>query len=89
MGKKILFMGTPDYATKIFEEILKSSYEIVGLFTQPDKPIGRKQVITAPHITQFCIDNDLDITIFQPEKLRNNQEAKQQIEALKSQIRRG
>ncbi|WP_375724369.1 methionyl-tRNA formyltransferase [Arcobacter sp. KX21116] len=82
MGKKILFMGTPDYATKIFEEILKSSYEIVGLFTQPDKPIGRKQVITAPHIKQFCIDNDLDITIFQPEKLRNNQEAKQQIEAL-------
>ena len=82
MGKKVLFMGTPDYATKIFEEILNSSYEIVGLFTQPDKPIGRKQVITAPHIKQFCIDNNLNIPIYQPEKLRNNQDTKQQIEAL-------
>ncbi|RXJ79769.1 methionyl-tRNA formyltransferase [Arcobacter sp. F2176] len=82
MGKKVLFMGTPDYATKIFEEILNSSYEIVGLFTQPDKPIGRKQVITAPHIKQFCIDNNLNIPIYQPEKLRNNQDAKRQIEAL-------
>ncbi len=82
MGKRILFMGTPDYATKIFEEILNSSYEIVGLFTQPDKPVGRKQVITAPHIKQFCLDNNLDLPIFQPEKLRANEEAKTQIEAL-------
>ncbi|TLP36864.1 methionyl-tRNA formyltransferase [Arcobacter arenosus] len=82
MSKKILFMGTPDYATKIFEEILDSSYELVGLFTQPDKPVGRKQVITPPHIKQFCLDKNLDIPIFQPEKLRGNQEAKKQIEAL-------
>jgi len=82
MSKKILFMGTPDYATKIFEEILKSSYEIVGLFTQPDKPVGRKQVITAPHIKQFCLDNNLDFPIFQPQKLRGNEEVKKQIENL-------
>ncbi len=82
MSKKILFMGTPDYATKIFEEILNSSYEIVGLFTQPDKPVGRKQVITAPHIKQFCLDKNLDFPIFQPEKLRGNDEAKKQIEEL-------
>jgi methionyl-tRNA formyltransferase len=82
MGKKILFMGTPDYATKIFEEILNSSYEIVGLFTQPDKPVGRKQLITPPHIKQFCLDNNLNLPIFQPERLRNNPEAKKQIEDL-------
>ncbi|WP_428023998.1 methionyl-tRNA formyltransferase [Arcobacter sp.] len=82
MSKKILFMGTPDYATKIFEEILNNSYEIVGLFTQPDKPIGRKQLITPPHIKQFCLDNNLNIPIFQPEKLKNNDEAKKQIEDL-------
>ena len=83
MSKKILFMGTPDYATKIFEEILNSSYEIVGLFTQPDKPVGRKQIITAPHIKQFCLDNNLNLPIFQPEKLRGNIEVKKQIEDLK------
>lgn len=82
MSKKILFMGTPDYATKIFEEILNSSYEIVGLFTQPDKPVGRKQLITPPHIKQFCIDNNLDIPIFQVDKLRGNVKAKKQIEEL-------
>ncbi len=83
MSKKILFMGTPDYATKIFEEILNSSYEIVGLFTQPDKPVGRKQVITAPHIKQFCLDKNLGIPIYQPERLRGNEDAKKQIENLK------
>jgi len=41
MSKKILFMGTPDYATKIFEEIVNSKYEIVGLYTQPDNLVGR------------------------------------------------
>lgn len=82
MSKKILFMGTPDYATTIFEELLNSSYELVGLFTQPDKPVGRKQVLTPPHIKQFCIDKELSLPIYQPEKLRGNREAKEQIEAL-------
>lgn len=82
MSKKILFMGTPDYATTIFEELLNSSYELVGLFTQPDKPVGRKQVLTPPHIKQFCIDKELSLPIYQPEKLRGNTEAKEQIEAL-------
>lgn len=83
MAKRVLFMGTPDYATKIFEELLSSSYEIVGLFTQPDKPVGRKQIITAPHIKQFCIDKGLELPIFQPQRLRGNEEAKKQIEDLK------
>ncbi|MCP4971020.1 MAG: methionyl-tRNA formyltransferase [Arcobacter sp.] len=82
MSKRILFMGTPDYATKILEELLSSQYKIVGLFTQPDKPVGRKQIITAPHIKQLCIDKKLDIPIYQPKKLRDNIEAKKQIEDL-------
>ena len=83
MSKKILFMGTPDYATTILKELLQSKYEIVGLFTQPDKPVGRKQVLTPPHIKQFCLDDNINIPIFQPLKLRNNDEVKEQIENLK------
>ncbi|WP_121627851.1 methionyl-tRNA formyltransferase [Poseidonibacter antarcticus] len=83
MSKKILFMGTPDYATRIFQELINSSYEIVGLFTQPDKPVGRKQVLTAPHIKQFCIDKNLEFPIFQAERLRGNNEAVLQIKELK------
>ena len=82
MSKKILFMGTPDYATRIFKELNKSSYEVIGLFTQPDKPVGRKQILTAPHIKQFCLDENLDIPIFQPEKLRGNTEVAEQIKKL-------
>lgn len=82
MSKKILFMGTPDYATTIFSELLQSNYEIIGLFTQPDKPVGRKQILTAPHIKQYCLDLNLNIPIFQPLKLRGNEEATTQIKNL-------
>jgi methionyl-tRNA formyltransferase len=82
MSKKILFMGTPDYATRIFKELISSSYDVIGLFTQPDKPVGRKQILTSPHIKQFCLDKNLDIPIFQPEKLRGNSEVTQQIKDL-------
>jgi methionyl-tRNA formyltransferase len=82
MSKRILFMGTPDYATTIFKELLQSNYEIIGLFTQPDKPVGRKQILTAPHIKQYCLDLNLNIPIFQPLKLRGNEEATTQIKNL-------
>ena len=82
MSKRIVFMGTPDYATKIFERLLENSYDVVALYTQPDKKVGRKQVLTAPHIKQFCLDNSLDIPIFQPLKLRKNKEVEEEIKAL-------
>ena len=83
LDKRILFMGTPDYATTILKELQKSKYEIVGLFTQPDKPVGRKQILTAPHIKQYIIDENLNISIFQPLKLRNNKEVILEIQNLK------
>ena len=83
MSKRILFMGTPDYATTIFKELINSKYEVIGLFTQPDKPVGRKQVLTPPHIKQYCLDENLNLPIFQPIKLRGDEEAKKQIEDLK------
>ena len=67
---RIVFMGTPDYATAIFEELLKDDIEVVALFTQPDKPVGRKQILTAPHIKQFCIENGLSIPVYQPKTLK-------------------
>ncbi|RXJ99432.1 methionyl-tRNA formyltransferase [Arcobacter sp. CECT 8986] len=83
MKKKIVFMGTPDYATVIFDKLIKSDdYEVLALFTQPDKKVGRKQILTAPHIKQYCIDNNLSLPIFQPEKLRNNTQIKEQLEEI-------
>lgn len=69
---RIVFMGTPSYATRILEEILKyDRFEIVALFTQPDKPVGRKQILTPPDIKQYCIDKRLAFPIYQPNKLRD------------------
>ncbi|MCT7568032.1 methionyl-tRNA formyltransferase [Aliarcobacter butzleri] len=76
-------MGTPSYATEIFKKLLSSNYEVIGLFTQPDKPVGRKQVLTPPDIKQFCIDNSINIPIFQPERLRDNLAAYLVIKELK------
>lgn len=67
---RIVFMGTPDYATVIFEKLLEKDYDIVALFTQPDKPVGRKQELTPPHVKKFCLDNGLILPIYQPKSLK-------------------
>lgn len=73
---KIVFMGTPDYATVIFDQLIQKKYDVVALFTQPDKPVGRKQVMTPPHIKQYVIDNSIDVPIYQPVKLRDEENVK-------------
>lgn len=69
-SKNIIFMGTPDYATIILEQLLEENYNIVALFTQPDKPVGRKQELTPPHIKQFLIENGSSLPIYQPTTLK-------------------
>ena len=67
-------MGTPDYATTIFKYLLKEEiFEIVGVFTQEDKPVGRKQIITPPDIKKYIIENGLNIPIFQPKSLKGDE----------------
>lgn len=70
---KIIFMGTPDYATTILKKLFEKKYEITALFTQPDKPVGRKQILTPPHIKQYIIDNQIDIPVFQPKSLKDQE----------------
>jgi methionyl-tRNA formyltransferase len=66
-------MGTPSYATEILKELLNNkNYEVIGIFTQEDKPVGRKQVLTPPHIKQYCLENNINIPILQPKKLKDN-----------------
>lgn len=76
--KKILFMGTPQYA-KVVLESLYAHFEIVGVFTQPDKPVGRKMILTPPPVKDFAVSKNLKI--FQPNTLKDG--ACEQIKALK------
>jgi len=71
---KVIFMGTPSYATTILKELLDDSdIEVIALFTQEDKPVGRKQIITPPDTKKYLLENDFDIPIYQPKKLRDSE----------------
>jgi methionyl-tRNA formyltransferase len=64
-------MGTPEYADRILKRVLEESWiEVVALFTQPDKPVGRKKVLTPPPTKDSAIK--YNIPVFQPERLRDS-----------------
>ncbi|WP_024953846.1 methionyl-tRNA formyltransferase [Sulfurospirillum arcachonense] len=70
----IVFMGTPDYATKILKELLTcKDIKVPLLVTQPDKPVGRKQVLTPPHTKNYALTNSVDIEIYQPKTLKSEE----------------
>lgn len=66
---KIVFMGTPDFAVPVLKRLILDEYEIVGVVTQPDRPVGRKQIITPPPVKVTAFE--YGIPVFQPEKLRD------------------
>jgi len=67
-------MGTPDYATEILKELLTcKDIEVPLLVTQPDKPVGRKQVLTPPHIKAYVLEENIDIKIYQPKTLKSEE----------------
>lgn len=70
---RLVFFGTSEFAVPILESIVHSDkFELVGVVTQPDKPVGRKQILTPPAVKKFLQDNKIETTILQPEKLRKD-----------------
>ena len=66
-------MGTSDYATIIFEGLINDkNFEVVGVFTQEDKKVGRKQILTPPHIKRYILEKNLNIPIYQPKTLKED-----------------
>lgn len=66
---RILFMGTPDFAVPSLARLIADGYEVCGVFTQPDKPQGRKQVLTPPPVKVLALEHQLPV--YQPETLKN------------------
>ncbi|HLR54149.1 MAG TPA: methionyl-tRNA formyltransferase [Pseudogracilibacillus sp.] len=67
--KKVIFMGTPDFAVPILEKLVESPYEVVLVVTQPDRPKGRKRILTPSPVKQAAIEQH--IPVFQPEKIKD------------------
>lgn len=70
MDKKIIFMGTPIFAANILEKLLANGYKIDLVVSQPDKKVGRKQVLTPTPVKEVAVANG--IPVFQPECIRED-----------------
>ncbi len=76
----ILFMGTPDFAKESLEKLYNEGHNIIGVVTNPDKPKGRGMKILLTPVKEFALEKNLNI--YQPLKIRNNEEFLQQIKQL-------
>lgn len=66
---KILFMGTPDFAVPSLQMLIDSTHALVGVVTQPDKPQGRKQILTPPPVKTLAQAHG--IPVYQPDSLKD------------------
>jgi methionyl-tRNA formyltransferase len=69
MPMRIVFMGTPDFAEVSLKKLIEDGREVVGVFTQPDRPGGRGMALQAPPVKRLALAHG--IPVFQPEKLRD------------------
>ena len=73
---KVIFMGTPDYAETILKKIIDTdNIDVVAVFTQPDKPVGRKKILTPPPVKTLACENN--IKVYQPTRLRDTDTIKE------------
>ncbi|HAR5430280.1 TPA: methionyl-tRNA formyltransferase [Staphylococcus aureus] len=71
---KIIFMGTPDFSTTVLEMLI-AEHDVIAVVTQPDRPVGRKRVMTPPPVKKVAMKYDLPV--YQPEKLSGSEELEQ------------
>lgn len=81
---KIVFMGTPEFARESFKGLYEAGFNIVGCFTNPDKPSGRGMKLKASAVKEYAIEKE--ISVYQPKKLRNNEEVLETLKELNPDI---
>lgn len=69
---KIVFMGTPAFSVPILRMLVEEGYEVISVVTQPDRPVGRKKVLTPTPVKEEALR--LGLPVYQPEKLKNPDE---------------
>lgn len=80
----IIFMGTPDFAKESLEALSKTKHKIIAVVTNPDKPKGRGMKMIPSPVKEFALENN--IPIYQPSKVKNNDEFLEQIKAMKPDL---
>jgi methionyl-tRNA formyltransferase len=77
---KLVFCGTPRFAVPTLEALIAAGHEIVLVVSQPDRPVGRTQQLTAPPVKETALAAGLEVT--QPEKIKNNTEFRERLERI-------
>lgn len=80
---KVIFAGTPEFAVPALDALLQSQHQICAVYTQPDRPAGRGQKLTASPIKQLAMQHD--IPVYQPQALRDK-DAQQQLRNLQADV---
>ena len=80
---KVVFMGTPDIAATCLKKIIADGFQVVGVYTQPDRPKGRGMKMVFPPVKDVAIANN--IPVFQPENFRDD-ETVEQLKALQPDV---
>ena len=70
---RVVFMGTPDFAVDCLEILVENGHDVVGVFSQPDKPQGRKQIMTPPAVKARALELGLDV--YQPVSFKDSEAA--------------
>ncbi len=86
VAMKLIFMGTPEFAVPSLAKLIEAGHEIRAVFTQPDKPVGRKQIITPPPVKLIAQQHGIEI--LQPAKIKTA-EARAQFDPLFKQADAG
>ncbi|UXV36737.1 methionyl-tRNA formyltransferase [Staphylococcus simulans] len=68
---RIIFMGTPDFSTKVLEMLIAKE-DVITVVTQPDRPVGRKRVMTPPPVKEVALQNGIEV--YQPEKISQSED---------------
>lgn len=68
----IVFMGTPDFSAPILGMLVEEGYNVLAVVTQPDRPVGRKKILTPPPVKVEAVKHGLEV--LQPEKLKGSKE---------------
>ncbi len=66
---RIVFMGTPEFAVPCLQKLIDCGHDVSGVFTQPDKPQGRKMIMTPPPVKELALANG--IKVYQPVKMKD------------------
>jgi methionyl-tRNA formyltransferase len=75
MKVRIVFMGTPQFAVTILESLLQSAYEVLAVYTQPDKPAGRGRPVVLPPVKRLALERQ--IQVIQPKTFKSREVVEQ------------